>query len=66
MENKSNAKRTGRGGKREGAGRKTFGAVKRVTVAFSVDPETKEKLQRLADEQGVSMSEYMNRLIQSL
>ncbi len=66
MENKSNANSTGRGGKREGAGRKSIGGKKRVTVAFSVDQEVKDKLQRLADEQGVSMSEYINRWAKAL
>ena len=66
MENKSNAKRNGHGGKREGAGRKTLGEKRRVTVALSIDAEAKEKLMRLAAEQGVSMSEYMNRLIPTL
>lgn len=47
-------------------GRKTIGVKKRVTVAFSVDQEVKDKLQRLADEQGVSMSEYINRWAKTL
>lgn len=66
MENKSNAKKDGWGGKREGAGRKSIGKTKRVTIALSVDPETKAKIQRLAEEQGVSMSEYINRWAETL
>ena len=66
MEDKISAKKGGHGGKRDGAGRKTFGKKKRVTVAFSIDDEAKEKLMRLSEAQGVSMSEYINKLLLTL
>ena len=64
MEN--NLKKSGRGGKREGAGRKSFGEHNRVTVSLTIDATAKEKLTRLAKEQGISASEYLNRLIATL
>ena len=66
MENKSNAKRNGHGGKREGAGRKSIGDKKKVTVTFTIDGPAKEKLMRLSEAQGVSMSEYINQMLLTL
>ena len=66
MENKSNAKKDGRGGKREGAGRKCIGDVKRLSLTISVTPETRAKIQALADEQGISISELFNRWAETL
>lgn len=54
------------GGKREGAGRKALGDKKRVTIGLTVEASTKEKLQKLAKEQGISMSELINRLAKTL
>ena len=66
MENKSNAKRNGHGGKREGAGRKSIGDKKKVTVTFTIDGSAKEKLMRLSETQGVSMSECINQMLLTL
>ena len=51
------------GGKRKGSGRKSIGKSNRVTIGLSVPPEVKEKLFVLANREGVSVSEYITRII---
>lgn len=50
------------GGSRTGAGRKCAGKEPRVTMACMVDPETKQKLTKKAEELGVSLGKLMDRL----
>ena len=55
------------GGHREGAGRKAAGeTAKSVTVALRLSPELKAKLFQVAGESGISASELMTRLIETL
>lgn len=54
------------GGARKGAGRKTASEGPLVTIGLTVEVTTKEKLKQLAETEGLSMSEYVNRLIKSL
>lgn len=58
---------SGRGGARQGSGRKTMGPdLKKVTVGFSLRPELKDRLFRVAEERGISASELIAQLIESL
>lgn len=59
-------KKKGRGGHREGAGRKRMGAEKRVMMGLSVPPEVKEKLAAKAREEGISVSELVTRMASHL
>lgn len=54
------------GGSRAGAGRKTVSNGPLVTIGLTVEATVKAKLKRLAEEEGLSMSEYVNRLIKSI
>ena len=55
------------GGRREGAGRKTIDASeKKAIVSVYFRPQQKSKLKSLADAEGLSVSEYLGRLIDSL
>ncbi len=54
------------GGARKGAGRKTASDGPLVTIGLTVEATTKAKLKQLAEAGGLSMSEYVNRLIKSL
>jgi hypothetical protein len=54
------------GGARKGAGRKTASEGPLVTIGLTVEATTKAKLKQLAETEGLSMSEYVNRLIKSL
>ncbi len=56
-----------RGGARPGAGRKIMGeTVKNETVGVRLRPELKERLFQVAQERGISVSELIARLIESL
>ena len=56
-----------RGGARQGAGRKAMGkTVKNETVAVRLRPELKARLFQVAGERGISASELMARLIETL
>lgn len=50
-----------KGGKRDGSGRKTIGKVKRITRAFSLDPESIQRIDTNAAAADVSSSELVNR-----
>lgn len=55
------------GGARQGAGRKAMGATaKNETVAVRLRPELKARLFQVASERGISASELMARLIETL
>ncbi|MBQ6577201.1 MAG: hypothetical protein IJL91_05585 [Bacteroidales bacterium] len=54
------------GGKREGSGRKSIGKSNRVTIGLSVPPEVKEKLFAKAKDEGISVSELITRIVESL
>ena len=56
-----------RGGRREGAGRKAAGETARnETVSLRLSPELKARLFQVASERGISASELMTRLIETL
>ena len=56
-----------RGGSRPGAGRKSMGeTAKNETIGLRIRPELKERLFQVAKERGISASELMARLIESL
>ncbi len=54
------------GGARAGAGRKSISKGPLVTIGLTVEAATKEKMQRLAKAEGISMSEFVNRLVKEL
>ena len=55
------------GGHREGAGRKSMDAAeKKAIVSVYFRPQQKAKLKALAESEGLSVSEYLGRLIDSL
>lgn len=55
------------GGRREGAGRKAAGETARnETVSLRLSPELKARLFQVAGERGISASELMSRLIETL
>ncbi|MBQ8061741.1 MAG: hypothetical protein IJ205_07380 [Bacteroidales bacterium] len=55
------------GGARQGAGRKSVDqSVKKVTVAFSLSPEHKARVQAAAKAAGISASELLARWIEDL
>ncbi len=65
MESTNNSKSWG--GAREGAGRKKMGeTAKNETVALRLRPELKARLFQVARERGISASELMARLIETL
>ena len=66
MEDKISAKKGGRGGRRAGAGRKPISGVRRASLTISVTPELRAKVQARADEQGISISEFVNQLLTAL
>ncbi len=51
------------GGARLGAGRKTFGDAKRVTISATVDPATKAKLAEMATRAGKSAGQVLDELV---
>ena len=53
------------GGARAGAGRKSLGDNKRQSITMRFKPELKEKLQQLADKDGVSISRYIEQIIEN-
>lgn len=56
-----------RGGRREGAGRKAAGGTARSeTVSLRLSPDIKARLFQVAGERGISASELMTRLIETL
>ena len=56
-----------RGGRREGAGRKTVDpSVKKAIVSIYLRPEQKQKLQQAAKAAGLSASEFLGRYLDSL
>ena len=56
-----------KGGARPGAGRKRMGATpKSETIGLRVRPEIKERLFRAASDRGISVSEFVARLIEAL
>lgn len=56
-----------RGGRREGAGRKAVDeSVKKVSVTFSLSREHKARIQAAARAVGLSSSEFLARMIDSL
>lgn len=55
------------GGRREGAGRKAINpSVKKVSVTFALSPEHKARIQAAAAAAGLSTSEFLSRLIDTL
>ena len=54
------------GGARAGAGRKSISKGQLETIGLTVEAATKEKMQRLAKAEGISMSEFVNRLVKEL
>ncbi|MBQ8422563.1 MAG: ribbon-helix-helix protein, CopG family [Bacteroidales bacterium] len=59
-------RKAGSGGARPGAGRKAISGVRRESLTLTVTPETRAKLDRLAADQGISLSELINRLAATL
>ena len=58
---------SGRGGARQGSGRKKMGPeIKKATVGFRLRPELKDRLFQVAEERGISASELIAQLIESL
>ena len=56
-----------RGGARPGAGRKTMdSSAKKETIGLRIRPDLKERLFRVAEERGISASELVAQLIESL
>ncbi|MCM1517577.1 MAG: hypothetical protein NC117_02935 [Pseudoflavonifractor sp.] len=55
-----------RGGARKGAGRKASDNPRNVRVSFSFTALAAEKLQRAADEAGVSRNDFVNTLLEGL
>lgn len=53
-------------GRREEGSRTQDGEGPLVTIGLTVEATTKAKLKQLAETEGLSMSEYVNRLIKSL
>ena len=57
----------GRGGRRDGAGRKAVDeSEKKVSVTFAVSSVHKAKIQAAAKEAGLSTSEFLARMIDTL
>lgn len=59
-------RKAGSGGARPGAGRKAISGVRRESLTLTVTPATRAKLDRLAADQGISLSELINRLAATL
>lgn len=59
-------KKSGRGGRREGAGRKVIGEPKIATITLRVTPTTKTKLRQLATDKGVSIGRLIEMMIECL
>ena len=51
------------GGKRPGAGAKTLGDQKRVTLAVRVDAMTKEKLKAASQNAGTSVGQIIDKIV---
>lgn len=54
------------GGCRSGAGRKLHGASRKVSVGMTISPEAKEKLFSEAQARGITASQLVELLIQSM
>lgn len=54
------------GGARKGSGKKRMGDVPRVTMAATVEPQTKEIFKAKADELGISVGVLIDRLAKTL
>lgn len=59
-------KKSGRGGRREGAGRKVIGEHRSATITLCVTPATKTKLRKLATDKGVSIGRLIEMMIECL
>ena len=53
-----------RGGRREGAGRKTVGKAPRVPLSARVEPATLERIAELAEAQGVSKGVMIDKIME--
>lgn len=62
---KSEEKKEGWGGARQGSGRKRK-EVPNVNITVSVAPDVKEKLQRYADERSLSLSKAFSIIVEKL
>jgi hypothetical protein len=55
-----------RGGPRPNSGAKKKGSAARVKVSFTLEPECKKLISILAEDLGISRSEWLNQLIREL
>ena len=65
MENKTE-KKSGRGGRRVGAGRKPKGEAKRVTLGFVVSETASNNLKAYAARMGKTRNDVINELLEGL
>lgn len=55
-----------RGGFRPNSGAKKKGSERRIKVSFTLEPECKEVINRLAADLDISRSDWLNQLIREL
>lgn len=65
MENKEE-KKSGRGGRRAGAGRKPKGEAKRVTISFLVSEKAAQNLKVHAERLGKTRNDVVNEFLEGL
>ncbi len=65
MENKME-KKSGRGGRRVGAGRKPKGEAKRITLGFVVSETASNNLKAYAERTGKTRNDVINELLEGL
>ena len=66
MEEQNEIKKNGRGGRREGAGRKPKGNAKRVSVGFVVSELAAQNLKEYAERLGKSKNDVINEFLEGL
>ena len=65
MENKTE-KKSARGGRRPGAGRKPKGEAKRVTISFLVSEKAAQNLKAYAERLGKTRNDIVNEFLEEL
>lgn len=66
MEEQNEIKKNGRGGRREGAGRKAKGEAKRDTLSFRVSDKAVQNLKEYAERMGKTRNDVINELLEGL
>lgn len=66
MEEQNEIKKNGRGGRREGAGRKAKGEAKRATLSFRVSDKAVQNLKSYAERMGKTRNDVINELLEGL